>query len=164
MGLEPGHDQEVQDVAQLHRTNLIRFEVHRADAFGKEVEIHKKYAIAFACFIFVLLGPPLAIRYPGGGVGMVIAASGAIFFFYWMGLIGGERLAERGLMDPALAMWAPSAILFLPAVLLLSTTARQMSTNRGSTWDELRHRLGRLLTFGREREVLVKGAASEART
>ncbi|MEX2295614.1 MAG: LptF/LptG family permease [Gemmatimonadota bacterium] len=148
-GLEPREDQEVHNVAQLHRTNLIRFEVHQGEAFGKEVEVHKKYAIAFACLIFVLLGPPLAMRYPGGGVGMVIAASVSIFFFYWMGLIGGERLAERGLMDPALAMWAPSAILLVPAIFLLSTTARQISTNRGSSWDELRYRLGRIFRIGR---------------
>jgi lipopolysaccharide export system permease protein len=157
-GLDPGHDQEVEDVAQLHRTNLIRFEVYRADAFGKEVEVHKKYAIAFACLIFVLLGPPLAIRYPGGGVGMVIAASVSIFFFYWMGLIGGERLAERGFLDPAVAMWAPSVILLAPAIFLISTTARAISTNRGSTWDAIRYRFWQALRLGRgEGEPMKSG-------
>jgi lipopolysaccharide export system permease protein len=161
VGLERGHDEDVQNVAQLHRTNLIRFEVYRADAFGKAVEVHKKYAIAFACLIFVLLGPPLAMRYPGGGVGMVIAASVGIFFFYWMGLIGGERLAERGFMDPALAMWAPSAILLVPSVFLIATSARQISTNRGSTWDEIRYRVGRILRLGRG-EARVPARSSSA--
>jgi lipopolysaccharide export system permease protein len=72
------------------------------------VEIHKKYAIAFACLIFILLGAPFAMRFPQGGVGMVIATSVGIFFLYWMGLIGGERLAERGHLEPWVAMWFPT--------------------------------------------------------
>src|SRR5690606_32282604 len=119
-------------------------DVHRLDSFSKRVEIHKKYAIAMACLLFVLLGPPLAIRFPQGGVGMVIAASVGIFFIYWVGLIGGERLADRGLVDPAIAMWSPSAVLLLPTAFFLSTVARQISTNRGSTWDEIRHRIATL--------------------
>ncbi|HEX6135236.1 MAG TPA: LptF/LptG family permease [Longimicrobiales bacterium] len=49
-----------------------------------QVEIHKKFAIPFACIIFVLLGAPLAVRFPRGGVGMVIAASLGIFGIYYM--------------------------------------------------------------------------------
>lgn len=140
-GIDPGFDRVIRDAARLHQTNLIRYNVHRLDSFAKRVEIHKKYAIALACLIFVLLGPPLAIRFPQGGVGMVIAASVGIFFFYWVGLIGGERLAERGHVGPAVAMWAPSVILLIPALFLLATTSRQISTNRGSTWDEIRYRI-----------------------
>jgi lipopolysaccharide export system permease protein len=156
-----GEDQLLRDVAQLHRTNNIRWDVYRSDAYGKEVEIHKKYAIAFACFIFVLLGPPLAIRFPGGGLGMVIAASAGIFFFYWVGLIGGERLAERGFVNPAVAMWAPSVILLVPAVVLLATTAGRISTNRGSSWDELRYRVTRLFRFRKEIAPIAKAAPRE---
>ena len=72
------------------------------------VEIHKKYALSFACVVFVLLGAPLAMRYPRGGLGLVIAASSGIFAVSWMGLIGGENLADRGIAPPWVAMWAPT--------------------------------------------------------
>jgi lipopolysaccharide export system permease protein len=48
------------------------------------VELHKKFAIPFACIIFVLIGAPLAVRFPRGGVGMVIAASLTIFGIYYV--------------------------------------------------------------------------------
>jgi hypothetical protein len=65
-----------------------------------------------------------------------------IFFLYWMGLIGGERFADRGLMDPVLAMWLPNLILAVPAVYMALRMGRQISTNRGgSRWDELVYRV-----------------------
>jgi lipopolysaccharide export LptBFGC system permease protein LptF len=52
------------------------------------VEYHKKFAIAFACIVFVLVGAPIAVRFPRGGVGMVIAISLTIFGIYYVSLIG----------------------------------------------------------------------------
>jgi lipopolysaccharide export system permease protein len=92
----PVTDEIVDNAAKLHRTNHAQWEIFGEQVAGHQVEIYKKHAIAFACLIFVLLAPPLALRYPRGGVGMVIALSLGIFFLYWMGLIGGERLADRG--------------------------------------------------------------------
>jgi hypothetical protein len=70
-----------------------------------EVEIHKKYSIAMASLVFVIVGAPLALRFGGGGIGMVIATSMLIFSLYYIGLIGGESLAGRGDRDPVFAMW-----------------------------------------------------------
>jgi len=140
--LGPGSDAELTSTASMHRINQTRWEVHRLNIYRYQVEIHKKWAIAFACFIFVLLGGPFAVRFPQGGVGMVIATSVGIFFLYWMGLIGGERLADRGLVNPAIAMWLPNLILTLPAAVMALRMGRQISTNRGgSRWEELRYRL-----------------------
>jgi lipopolysaccharide export LptBFGC system permease protein LptF len=131
-------DAAVDNVMDVHRINLTRWNVYRLSSYRYRVEIHKKYAIAFACLIFILLGAPLAMRFPHGGAGMAIAASVGIFFFYWMGLIGGERFADRGQMNPILAMWLPNAILLALAVYFLKTMARQISTNRGSAWRQFR--------------------------
>ena len=69
------------------------------------VEIQKKYAIPFACFLFVFVGCPLGILTKGGNFGLSAAISLACYVAYWIALIGGEKLADRGFMDPALAMW-----------------------------------------------------------
>ena len=39
------------------------------------VEIHKKFSLAVACIVFVLIGAPIALRFPRGGVGLVIGVS-----------------------------------------------------------------------------------------
>ena len=114
-----------------------------------QVEIHKKYALSFACVVFVLLGAPLAVRYPRGGLGLVIAASSAIFAISWMGLIGGENLADRGLAPPWLAMWTPNLIFFVLGLYLVARMGRETATMRGGGWDDLlwslRSKLDRLL-------------------
>ena len=100
------------------------------------VEIHKKFAIAFACIVFVLIGAPLAIRFPRGGVGMVIAVSVGIFAIYWAGLIGGENLADKGLVPPFWAMWTPDLAFLVLGVFLAVRMGRAGSANRGGSLDE----------------------------
>lgn len=101
-----------------------------------KVEIHKKYTLAFACLVFVLVGAPLATRFPRGGLGLVIAASSVIFAIYWMGLIGGEDLADRGVAPPWLAMWIPNFIFTLIGLWLFRGMGRETATGRGGGIDE----------------------------
>jgi lipopolysaccharide export system permease protein len=126
--------------ATVHRTtqtNALTAETFRKSAVEKRVEIHKKYAIAFACIVFVLIGAPLAIRFPRGGAGMVITASVVIFALFWVSLIGGEALADRGHMNPAIAMWLPNLILLPIGISMVRGMSRQVATARGGGWDDL---------------------------
>lgn len=129
MVLEEGQIEEIQ---AAQRVREARRSIHQENIYRYQVEIHKKYAIAFACFLFVLLGGPVATRFPQGGVGMVIATSVGIFFLYWMGLIGGERIAERGRMEPWLAMWLPNILLAIPATWMALRMGIRLPSSRGS--------------------------------
>lgn len=111
-----------------------------------QVEIHKKYTLAFACIVFVLLGIPLAIRFPRGGLGMVIAASSVIFAIYWVGLISGEDLADRGVAPPVITMWAPNVIFTLIALWMVKNMGRETATMRGGGWDDLLYSVRSLFT------------------
>jgi lipopolysaccharide export system permease protein len=102
------------------------------------VEYHKKFAIPFACIIFVLIGAPLAVRFPRGGVGMVIASSFTIFGIYYMSLIGGESLGDRGTSStPFWGPWAPNLLFGAIALWALSRIGRETATSRGGGWDDL---------------------------
>lgn len=102
-----------------------------------DVEIQKKFSLAAACVIFVLIGAPLALRYPRGGVGLVIGVSFAIFGLYYVGLIGGETLANKGHVPPWMAMWGINIVLALVGLGLAVRMGRESSTSRGGDFGEL---------------------------
>ena len=100
----------------LHDSNA-----QAADAYW--VEIHKKFSIPFACVVFVLLGAPLGALLRRRGAAVSVGISLAFFWAYWMFLIGGEELADRGYLSPALSMWAPNLVFGALGILLLRAAA-----------------------------------------
>lgn len=113
--------QEIE--TQLNRRTSYERQVDRY-----RVEIHKKYSIPFACLIFVLVGSPLAIRMGRSGMNTAIGLSILFFLVYYVFLIGGEKMADRGLVSPAVSMWAPNVIFGLLALFLLRKAAREQSS------------------------------------
>jgi lipopolysaccharide export system permease protein len=131
----------------------LRAEQFRQAMNQNEVEIHKKFAISVACIVFVLVGAPIAVRFPRGGVGLVIGFSLVIFAIYYIGLIAGESLADRGFMTPFWAMWAANIILTIVGLVLLARMGRVTATTRGGDIADLMETLRGLFRFGRKREV-----------
>jgi lipopolysaccharide export system permease protein len=101
------------------------------------VEIHKKFALAVACFVFVLLGAPIALRFPRGGVGLTIGVSLFVFALYYVCLIAGESIAKRGLMPAVVSMWMANVIFSLIALWLLTKMGQEGSTARGGDMKEM---------------------------
>jgi lipopolysaccharide export system permease protein len=75
------------------------------------IEYHKKYSLAFACLVFAMVGAPLGVMARRGGFGAGAALSLFFFVLYWVLMIGGEKIAERGLFMPVISVWLPNAIL-----------------------------------------------------
>jgi len=115
-----------------------RLRAARQRAAIYQVEIQKKLAISAACVIFALLGLPLAIRFPRGGVGLVIGTSLGVFSVYYVGLIGGEELGDRLIVPPFFAMWTPNLIFLAIALPLIRAVRRAGSTAHGGDWDEVK--------------------------
>jgi lipopolysaccharide export system permease protein len=123
-----------------------------------QVEIQKKFSIAVATLVFVLIGVPLALRFPRGGVGMVIAASLGIFGIYYVGLIGGETLGDEGIVPPAVAMWMTNVVFALLGLWGISRLGREFGTSRGSGWGD-RPAWMRLPAFRRGRRQQAEGVS-----
>ena len=100
------------------------------------VEIQKKFALSAACVVFVLIGAPIALRFPRGGVGLVIGVSLVVFAIYYVGLIAGESLADRAFLTPFWAMWAANVILTVVGLLLLARMGKEGATSRGGDLSE----------------------------
>lgn len=114
------------------RARNLRFQIREL-----EVEIQKKYSIAVATLVFVLLGVPVALRFPRGGIGMVIAVSLAVFSIYYVGLIGGETLGNEGYVPAWVAMWSTNILFGVLGLVGLRVMGREQSSGRGGGWGEL---------------------------
>ena len=105
---------ELREAARSAWTDSVPNAAARAVMY--EVEIQKKFALAFACVVLALAGAAIALRFPRGGVRLVIAAGGIVFTGYYLSLVAGESLADRQVISPFVAMWMANA--FLLAVVL----------------------------------------------
>ncbi|MEO8575895.1 MAG: LptF/LptG family permease [Gemmatimonadales bacterium] len=129
-----------------------------------DVEIQKKFALAGACFIFVLLGAPIALRFPRAGVGLTIGVSLVVFGLYYVGLIAGESLARRGMVPPFVSMWIANAVFLTLALVLLSRMGSETGSSRGGDFrevlDNLRYRLRRRKAGAAAPRAIPRASAS----
>ncbi len=118
----------------------------RADRYA--VEVHKKWSISFACVSFVIIGLVMALRFPRGGIGLVIGGGLLVFAVHYVGLTAGESLADRGFVSPWQAMWAPNILLTIVGAIGLVRVSRESGSTRGGDFQEVvdaaRHLVRRL--------------------
>ena len=107
----------------------------RADRFS--VEVHKKWSISFACISFVIIGIVMALRFPRGGIGLVIGGGLLIFSIHYVGLTAGESLADRGLIRPWEVMWTPNIVLTIIGLIGLIRVSRESGSTRGGDFQEI---------------------------
>jgi lipopolysaccharide export system permease protein len=129
----------LRKVANQLQEARVRLEDAKRDRDRYDVEIQKKFSLAASCLIFVLIGAPIALRFPRGGVGLVIGVSFAIFGVYYVGLIGGEALADKGYLPPWVAMWSANIMLAGAGTVLAFRMGRESATTRGSNLGEWWH-------------------------
>lgn len=118
------------------------------------VEIHKKFAIPFACIAFGILGLPLGITNRRGGKSSGFTLSIAIIVFYYVFFNQGEQLAQDGKIPAWLGMWGPNLILLFAGLLLLSRANRDFATrSEGGVFTRLFQAIGRLFKRRRSRRA-----------
>jgi len=147
-------DRPVQESAELTMTGEAVFarsqaEESAAAAYRYRVEIHKKLSISLACLNFILIGIALALRWPRGGIGLVMGGSIVVFTVFYVGLTAGESLADRGMMSPAMAMWAPNILIGAAGILGLAVVSRRGGSTRGGDLADVLETLAGLVRRGR---------------
>ena len=123
------------------------------------VEIHKKFAIPFACVVFGILGLPLGITNRRGGRSSGFSLSIAIILFYYVMLNNGEQLAASGKIPPAVGMWTPNIILLAVGIRLLIRANRDAGAQRQE--GGLLARVRALIPRRREEPVAAHRAADD---
>ncbi len=140
-------DDLARTLASAARTNAARAGALSRQINQYKVEINKKMVIATACLVFVLVGVPVGIRFPRGGVSMVVAVSAVVISVYQWGLTSGEKWADRNLVDPALSMWAPSIVWFALGTLMVARLGSWIASARGGGRQEMANLLRRLAAW-----------------
>ena len=83
------------------------------------MEIHRKFSIPVACFVFVLIGLGLGVTSRKDGRLASFALGIAVIFTYYVIMYGSEAMAKGGLVSPHLAMWLPNLALGLLGLVLV---------------------------------------------
>lgn len=127
-------EREAERYYRRMRTNKSLLVNHIRTMNKFAVEIHKKLSIPFASIVFVLVGAPLGVMARRGSMGVALSLSIGFFLLFWVFLIGGEDLADRKIMPPSLAMWAPNIIVGSAGLYLTWKTVRETAF---INWDRL---------------------------
>ncbi len=88
-------------------------------------ELRLRTAIAFAPFCLSVIGIPLALALRRGGRTFGFGVTIGVIFVYYLLLIFGLTLAEKGLFPPAPALWMGNAFCLLTGGLLIVRVARR---------------------------------------
>jgi lipopolysaccharide export system permease protein len=72
---------------------------------------------------------PLGIMARRGGIGTGVIYSVAFYLLYWVCMIRGEVLADRLIIRPWVAMWAPNIIVGAGGLFLVFRMARENYLN-----------------------------------
>lgn len=83
-----------------------------------EVNLANKLSMPFACFIAIILGVPLSLRFGKRGRMMGIALSILLFFVYFLMQSAAAAFGRNGQVNPYLAAWIPNIIMGVTGVVL----------------------------------------------
>jgi lipopolysaccharide export system permease protein len=87
------------------------------------LELNRRIALPFACFVFAMVGIPLGIQNHRSGKAAGFSLSIGVILIYYIILSTGKTLAERKLFHPAVGVWAPNILLFTAGLYLFRKTA-----------------------------------------
>jgi lipopolysaccharide export system permease protein len=75
-----------------------------------QVSLYKKFSLAFACIVFVIIGAPLGYLFRRGGIAGILTGV-LLFSSYYILVIAGEEFADRRNFPAFWGMWLPNFIL-----------------------------------------------------
>lgn len=109
-------------------SDVFRIEEKQSEENAYWVEIHKKYSLPVACLVFLFIGAPLGTMTRKGGFGVAAGISLLFFLIYWAFLVGGEKLADRNIISPAIGIWSANFFLGLLGMYLTVKCAKERVT------------------------------------
>jgi len=92
-----------------------------------QIEWHRMFNVAIACFIFFFIGAPLGAIIRKGGIGTPIIIAVLFFVIYYVINMIGEKSARENVLTPLEGMWMSTFIILVIGVLLTWMATRDSS-------------------------------------
>jgi LPS export ABC transporter permease LptF/LPS export ABC transporter permease LptG len=94
------------------------------------VEFHRRLAFPAACIVFALLGVPVGVRPRRGGRAAAFVLTLILVAGYYSVFVFGVRMAQEGVLSPAIGVWLANIIGFIAGIALILRIERV----RGENW------------------------------
>ncbi|MBO5245317.1 MAG: LPS export ABC transporter permease LptG [Selenomonadales bacterium] len=89
-----------------------------------ELEMHQRFAIPMACFVFALIGTPLGMQPQRKSSALGFGISVAIIFMYYAIMMISGALGKGAVIPPMLAAWTPNLICMLAGAYLIHRASK----------------------------------------
>lgn len=99
-----------------------------------EIELHRKFTLAFACLVFFFIGAPLGAITRKGGLGMPVVISVVMFIVYYIIDNTGYKMAREALWPCWAGMWLSSMVLLPIGVFLTYKAATDSALFNPDAW------------------------------
>jgi lipopolysaccharide export system permease protein len=100
-----------------------------------ETELARKYTVPVATLLFAMLGISLGLKPARGGQSERFGVSIALFFAYYSLMRVGQTFAERGLLNPFIAMAIPDVVFLALAIWLFIRAAEDRGNESSGPGD-----------------------------
>ncbi|MCQ2312998.1 MAG: LptF/LptG family permease [Paludibacteraceae bacterium] len=99
-----------------------------------EIELHRKFTLAFACLIFFFIGAPLGAIIRKGGLGAPVVISVIMFIVYYIIDTAGYKMAREALWPCWQGMWLSSFVLLPIGIFLTYKAATDSALLNPEAW------------------------------
>ena len=99
-----------------------------------EIELHRKFTLAFACLIFFFIGAPLGAIIRKGGLGAPVVISVILFIIYYIIDNTGFKMAREALSPAWQGMWLSSFVLLPTGIFLTYKAATDSPLFNPDAW------------------------------
>ena len=99
-----------------------------------QIELYRKYTLAFACLIFFFIGAPLGAIIRKGGLGAPVVISVVMFIIYYIIDNTGYKMAREALWPCWAGMWLSSFVLLPTGIFLTYKAATDSPLFNPEAW------------------------------
>ena len=110
-----------------------------------EIELHRKFTLAFACLVFFFIGAPLGAITRKGGLGMPVVISVVMFIIYYIIDNTGYKMAREALWPCWAGMWLSSMVLLPIGIFLTYKAATDSALFNPEAWIKIFGKLKRFI-------------------
>ncbi len=133
-------------------TNIIQERLEReSERYRKyKIELHNRFALPFACLVFLFIGAPLGAIVRKGGIGLPVIFSIIFFVIFYFFQINGMKFARDGILPVWFGTWLPVIILSPMAAWFTYTSSTDSPLLYMAGWSRFIRGFVYLVTFGRK--------------